>query len=433
MASENIEIRGAREHNLKDITVILPRNKLVVITGVSGSGKSSLAFDTVYAEGQRRYVESLSAYARQFLDQMSKPDVDAIEGLSPAISIEQKTTSNNPRSTVGTVTEVYDYLRLLYARIGVPACPECGKAVSRQTVQQIVDRVLSKPEKTKVALLAPIVRGRKGEYKKELDQLRKDGFTRVRLDGQVKELGEPVTMDKKKKHDIDVFVDRLVVKEGIKGRLTDSVELGLRMGEGLLRIQYPDDEVEELLSEKLACLECGISLPDIEPRTFSFNSPQGACQTCSGLGELSYFDPERVVPDADKSLEDGAIAPWSSKSIWYGPVLEAVAKHYKMSMKTAWKDLPAKFRDVILNGSGEEAIKITFRGDGSNYTYTKPFEGVLRSLERRLTETESEHVREGISEYTSLKVCPECNGARLRKEARVVKVGGRYIVDIRAM
>ncbi|MBK6688267.1 MAG: excinuclease ABC subunit UvrA [Deltaproteobacteria bacterium] len=433
MASESIEIRGAREHNLKDITVILPRNKLVVITGVSGSGKSSLAFDTVYAEGQRRYVESLSAYARQFLDQMSKPDVDAIEGLSPAISIEQKTTSNNPRSTVGTVTEVYDYLRLLYARIGVPACPDCGKAVARQTVQQIVDRVLEKPEKTKVALLAPIVRGRKGEYKKELDQLRKDGFTRVRLDGEVKELGEPVTMDKKKKHDIDVFVDRLVVKEGIKGRLTDSVELGLRMGEGLLRIQYPDDEVEELLSEKLACLECGISLPEIEPRTFSFNSPQGACQTCSGLGELSYFDPDRVVPDQDKSLEDGAIAPWSSKSVWYGPVLEAVAKHYKMSMKTPWKDLPAKFRDVILNGSGEDAIKITFRGDGSNYTYTKPFEGVLRSLERRLTETESEHVREGISEYTSLKVCPECNGARLRKEARVVKVGGRSIGEITAM
>jgi excinuclease ABC subunit A len=433
MASESIEIRGAREHNLKDITVILPRNKLVVITGVSGSGKSSLAFDTVYAEGQRRYVESLSAYARQFLDQMSKPDVDAIEGLSPAISIEQKTTSNNPRSTVGTVTEVYDYLRLLYARIGVPACPDCGKAVARQTVQQIVDRVLEKPEKTKVALLAPIVRGRKGEYKKELDQLRKDGFTRVRLDGEVKELGEPVTMDKKKKHDIDVFVDRLVVKEGIKGRLTDSVELGLRMGEGLLRIQYPDDEVEELLSEKLACLECGISLPEIEPRTFSFNSPQGACQTCSGLGELSYFDPDRVVPDQDKSLEDGAIAPWSSKSVWYGPVLEAVAKHYKMSMKTPWKDLPAKFRDVILNGSGEDAVKITFRGDGSNYTYTKPFEGVLRSLERRLTETESEHVREGISEYTSLKVCPECNGARLRKEARVVKVGGRSIGEITAM
>src|SRR5687767_8910910 len=322
MANDRIVVRGAREHNLKSIDIEIPRDQLVVITGLSGSGKSSLAFDTIYAEGQRRYVESLSAYARQFLEQMEKPDVDSIEGLSPAISIEQKTTSNNPRSTVGTVTEIYDYLRLLYARIGKPACPSCGKAVARQTVQQIVDRMLEKPEGTKIILFAPIVRGRKGEYKKDLDRMRKEGFTRVRIDGEIKELSDAIDIDKKRKHDIDVQIDRIVAKASARQRITDSVELGLKMAEGLIRVHYVDDQ-EELLSEKLACLECGVSIPEIEPRTFSFNSPHGACPDCSGLGEVSYFDPDRVVPDPSLSLQDGAIAPWATKMTWYGPVLDA--------------------------------------------------------------------------------------------------------------
>ncbi|MCK6545818.1 excinuclease ABC subunit UvrA [Myxococcota bacterium] len=433
MSTEHIEVRGARTHNLANIDVKLPRNKLVVITGVSGSGKSSLAFDTIYAEGQRRYVESLSAYARQFLDQQSKPDVDAIEGLSPAISIEQKTTSNNPRSTVGTVTELYDYLRLLYARIGQPACPNCGKPVTRQTVQQIVDRVLSRPEKTKVVLLAPIIRGRKGEYKKELETLRKEGFTRVRVDGQTHELTESIAMDKKKKHDIDVFVDRIQVKEGIGQRVAESVELALRHGEGLLKLHYPDANEEELLSEKLACIECGISIPDIEPRSFSFNAPHGACPACTGLGEISYFDPDRVVPDTSLSLEGGAIAPWASKMVWYGPVLEALCKHYKASMKTPWADLPAKFREVVLNGSGDEEIAVVFKGDDHNYKYKKPFEGVLTSLERRLKETESDQVREGLGEFTTMRPCAECEGSRLRKESRVIRIGGKAIHEVTRM
>jgi excinuclease ABC subunit A len=430
MATDHIEIRGAREHNLKNIDVRLPRDKLVVITGVSGSGKSSLAFDTIYAEGQRRYVESLSAYARQFLDQMRKPDVDAIEGLSPAISIEQKSTSNNPRSTVATVTEVYDYLRLLFARIGVPACPNCGKPVSGQTVQQIVDHVLDRPEKTKVALLAPVVRGRKGEYKKELDQLRKEGFTRVRVDGQTYELSESIAMDKKKKHDVDVYIDRIQVDPAKKQRVSESIELALKHGEGLVRLLYPDTNTEELLSEKLACIDCGISLPEIEPRSFSFNSPQGACQTCSGLGELSFFDPDRIVPDEKLSLEQGAIAPWASKMVWYGPVLEALCKHYKQSMRTPWKNLPEAFKDTILDGSGEEEISIVFKGDGHNYKYKKPFEGVLAALERRIKETESEQIREGLSEFQTMRPCPDCGGARLRKEWRVIRVGGRAIHEV---
>ncbi|MEQ9501344.1 MAG: excinuclease ABC subunit UvrA [Deltaproteobacteria bacterium] len=428
-----IEVRGAREHNLQDITVKLPRDRLVVITGVSGSGKSSLAFDTIYAEGQRRYVESLSAYARQFLDQMNKPDVDAIEGLSPAISIEQKTTSNNPRSTVGTVTEIYDYLRLLYARIGKPACPSCGKPVERQTVQQIVDQILANEAKTKVILLAPIVRGRKGEYKKELNGLRRDGLTRVRIDGKTYDLSEDIKIDKKRKHDVDAVIDRVVVKPDAKGRITDSIELALRLGEGLVRVNYPDHDREDLLSEKLACLDCGISMPDIEPRTFSFNSPHGACPNCTGLGELSFFDEDLVVPDPNKSLANGAIAPWAGKQVWYGPVLEAVAKHYKKSTKTPWKKLPKSFRDTILRGSGDEEIEIVFEGDGHNYTYSKPFEGVLNSLERKMNETDSDNVREGLSEYTTMRACPECEGARLRPEARVVKVGGRPIHEVTSL
>ena len=430
----HIEVRGARAHNLKNVDLDLPRYKLVVITGVSGSGKSSLAFDTIYAEGQRRYVESLSAYARQFLDQMDKPDVDSIEGLSPAISIEQKTTSNNPRSTVGTVTEIYDYLRLLFARVGKVACPKCGRPVARQTVQQIVDRIAENPEKTRVILLAPIVRGRKGEYRKELDQLRADGFTRVRIDGEARDLADEIKLDKRKKHDIDVIVDRISVRGDRRQRITDSVELGLRMGDGLLRVQYPDTGSEELLSQKWACLECGVSIAEVEPRTFSFNSPHGACTTCGGLGELSFFEESLVIPDPTKSLQDGAIAPWSSKNAtWYKPVLEGVAKHYKQKVTKPWRDLPKTFRDKILYGTDDTEIKVTYQGDGHVYTYKKPFEGVMNNLKRRMTETGSENVREGLSEFTRMRPCTDCDGARLRPEARVVRVADRAIQDVTRM
>jgi excinuclease ABC subunit A len=430
MAFDHIEVRGAREHNLKNLDVRIPRDKLVVITGVSGSGKSSLAFDTIYAEGQRRYVESLSAYARQFLEQMSKPDVDAIEGLSPAIAIEQKTTSKNPRSTVGTVTEIYDYLRLLYARIGVPACPECGKPVSSQSAQQIIDRLMTKPEGTKVVLLAPIVRGRKGEYKKELADLARDGYTRVRIDGEMQELTGSIKLDKKRNHNIDVVVDRLVLKGTARQRIADSVELSLRVGEGLVRIHYPDGAAEELLSEKLACIDCGVSLPELEPRTFSFNSPHGACPGCGGLGEIARFDPSLVIPDESLSLRDGAIAPWATKMTWFGPVLEGLAKHYGISPATPWKDLPKSFREVVLNGSGEEEIRIVFKGADSQYKYKKPFEGVMPNLARRLSETDAESVREGLSEYQRMRPCEQCAGARLRKEARVVRIGGLAIHEL---
>ena len=422
MASESIEIRGAREHNLKDLSLDIPRDQLVVVTGVSGSGKSTLAFDTIYAEGQRRYVESLSAYARQFLDQMSKPDVDAIEGLSPAIAIEQKTTSQNPRSTVATVTEVYDYLRLLYARVGRPACPGCGKPVSRQTAEQMIDRLMLKAEGTRLVLMAPLVRGRKGEYRQMFLQLRKDGFARVRVDGKMRELGENIELDKRRKHDIDVVVDRVVVKPSARQRIADSVELALKKSEGLLRIVNHDTQDEALWSEKLTCLECGISLPEIEPRTFSFNSPQGACQTCSGLGQVSSFDEKLIISDPDKSLAEGVIAPWARKAAWYNPVLSALCNHYKQSYTKPWKKLPKKFRDIVMYGSGEEEIKVTYRGADSRYSFKKPFEGVIPSLERRLRDAERDRVRERLLDYQRLHTCPSCDGARLRPEARVVTI-----------
>ena len=422
MASENIEIRGAREHNLRDLSLDIPRDQLVVVTGVSGSGKSTLAFDTIYAEGQRRYVESLSAYARQFLDQMSKPDVDAIEGLSPAIAIEQKTTSQNPRSTVATVTEIYDYLRLLYARVGRPACPGCGKPVSRQTAEQMIDRLMLRPEGTRLVLMAPLVRGRKGEYRQMFLQLRKDGFARVRVDGKMRELGESIELDKRRKHDIDVVVDRIVVKTSARQRIADSVELGLKKSEGLLRIVDHDTQDEELWSEKLTCLDCGISLPEIEPRTFSFNSPQGACQTCSGLGQVSSFDEKLIISDPDASLAEGVIAPWARKAAWYNPVLSALCTHYKQSYTKPWKKLPKKFREVVMYGSGEEEIKVTYRGADSRYSFKKPFEGVIPSLERRLRDAERDRVRERLLDYQRLHPCPSCDGARLRPEARVVTI-----------
>jgi excinuclease ABC subunit A len=370
-----IEVRGAREHNLKNVNVDLPRDKLIVITGLSGSGKSSLAFDTIYAEGQRRYVESLSAYARQFLELQGKPDVDSIEGLSPAISIEQKTTSRNPRSTVGTVTEIYDYMRLLWARAGVPYSPATGLPIESQTVSQMVDRILTLPEGTKLYLLAPIVRGRKGEYRKELALLMKDGFQRVKIDGEFHRIEDAPDLDKKFKHDIDVVVDRVVIKPGIETRLADSMETALRLAEGLAVAETADDAAERILfSEKFACPVSGFTLPEIEPRLFSFNSPHGACPVCDGLGQELRFDPGLVIPDSAKSLAAGAIAPWSkTPSSLYMQTLKALAKHYGFKIETPFEDLAEGARDVVLNGTQGTAIKFVYQDDGRRYETTKPF------------------------------------------------------------
>ncbi len=438
MKPEQIVIRGAREHNLKGIDVTIPRDRLVVITGLSGSGKSSLAFDTLYAEGQRRYVESLSAYARQFLDQMGKPDVDSIDGLSPAISIEQKSTSKNPRSTVATVTEIYDYLRLLFARIGHPHCPECGDPIHAQTVQQMVDATLGLKEGSRILVLAPIVRGRKGEYKKELSALAKQGFVRVRVDGEVRELAEEITLDKKFKHDIDVVVDRLIVKDGIKKRLTDSVETALKLTEGLLLIQQVEKDGEgpsQLFSDKHACTRCGISLPELSPRVFSFNSPHGACSGCDGLGTHMEVDPELVIPDPEKSLSDGVIVPWQKgMSAYFEQVLASLAEHYGIPMDTPWKKLKKDHREVILYGSGSKAIPFTFEKEGGNsYTFKKPFEGVIRNLSRRYVETGSSQVREEIGSYMAARACAECDGQRLKAISRAVTVQGRSIVEMTRM
>ncbi|MBI5644104.1 MAG: excinuclease ABC subunit UvrA [Deltaproteobacteria bacterium] len=431
---EKIVIKGAREHNLKSLDLEIPRDKLVVITGVSGSGKSSLAFDTIYAEGQRRYVESLSVYARQFLEQMDKPDVESIEGLSPAISIEQKTTSKNPRSTVGTVTEVYDYLRLLFARIGEPHCYSCGKLISSQTIQQMADRVMELAQGSKIVLLSPLVRGRKGEYKKELDSLRKEGYTKVKIDGTMLDLGEVVSLDKRKKHHIDVVIDRLIIKEGILRRLTDSLEVAARLAQGLVKVEVNGGK-ELLFNEKLSCIECGISYPEINPTAFSFNSPYGACEECKGLGEKFYFDPELVVPDQNLSLKEGAIAPWAKSSgkqasFWYLSMLEALARHYSFSIITPFKKLPERIRDIVLNGSGEDEIEFLYASDKSKYTYTQAYEGALKNLERRYRETESEDVREDLERFMNSQPCPVCNGSRLKKEALFIKVGGKSIWDI---
>ncbi len=431
---DKIVIKGAREHNLKSIDLEIPRDRLVVITGVSGSGKSSLAFDTLYAEGQRRYVESLSAYARQFLEQMDKPDVESIEGLSPAISIEQKTTSKNPRSTVGTVTEVYDYLRLLFARIGKPHCYNCGKPITSQTIQQMADRILELPQGSKISLLSPLVRGRKGEYKKELDSLRKDGYTKVKLDGEMKDLEETISLDKRKKHYIDVVIDRIVIKEGILRRLTDSLEVAARLSHGLVKVEVAGAK-EMLFNEKLSCADCGISYPEITPTTFSFNSPYGACEECKGLGEKFYIDPDLVVPDPGLSIANGAIAPWSKAggkkaNYWYLKVLEGLAKHYKFSVQAPFKKLPADIRQVILYGSGTEEIEFLYESAKSRYTYTQSFEGVINNLERRYRETDSEDVRDYLIEYMNSQPCPVCHGSRLKKEALFIKVGGRAIWDI---
>ncbi|NLC71496.1 MAG: excinuclease ABC subunit UvrA [Desulfuromonadaceae bacterium] len=431
--SDKIIVRGAREHNLKGIDVEIPRDRLTVITGVSGSGKSTLAFDTIYAEGQRRYVESLSSYARQFLELMEKPDVESIEGLSPAISIEQKTTSRNPRSTVGTVTEIYDYLRLLFARVGQAFCYGCGREIDSQTVQQMVDRILSLPEKTRLLLLAPLVRGRKGEYRKELKKLQADGFVRVRIDNEMHELGEEIPLDKNKKHTIEVVVDRLVVKDGIAGRLADSLEMALKLGDGIVRVEIVGGE-SLLFSEKHACPECGISYPEVAPRMFSFNNPFGACPACSGLGNRRYFDPDRVVPDPRLSLRQGAIAAWESRTgFYYRQMLETLAAHYRFNLNSPFRDLPEDIRNVILYGSGKENVSFRFSSGEHRHDYEKPFEGVLPNLERRYAETDSDAIRENLERFMNFMPCPTCGGARLRPEALHFRIGGKNIQEVTAL
>lgn len=429
MSKDKIIVKGARAHNLKNIDVEIPRDKLVVITGLSGSGKSSLAFDTIYAEGQRRYVESLSAYARQFLGQMNKPDVDYIEGLSPAIAIDQKAASHNPRSTVGTVTEIYDYLRLLFARIGRPHCPRCGRSIAPQTVSQMVDRLLTFPEETRMQILAPVVRGRKGEYKQLLEELRRNGYARVRVDGEVRETSEEIKLDKNKKHTIEVIVDRIKIRPGIAQRLADSLETALKLSEGLVLVEVVGQE-EILFSSEFACPECGISLPEIAPRLFSFNSPYGACPACTGLGTSMEVDPDLVIPDPNLTLREGAIAPWGGgEGYWH--ILEAVADHYGFSLDVPVRDLKPEHLKIILYGSGEERIRFSYINRfGERRTWEAPFEGVIPSLERRYRETQSDWSRAEIEEYMSQKPCPVCQGTRLKPEALAITVGGKNIYEV---
>src|SRR6201991_1284062 len=437
MAHDWIAVRGARVHNLKNVDVDLPRDKLIVITGLSGSGKSSLAFDTIYAEGQRRYVESLSAYARQFLELMQKPDVDHIEGLSPAISIEQKTTSRNPRSTVGTVTEIYDYLRLLFARVGVPYSPTTGLPIESQTVSQMADRILALPEGTRLYLLAPIVRGRKGEYKKELAELQKKGFQRAKGDGKFYDISATPALDKKFKHDIEIVVDRIVVKADIGNRLPDSIETALNLADGLLVVEFADEKEKDgkqkqiIFSSKFACPVSGFTISEIEPRLFSFNNPHGACPECDGLGVQNYFDEDLVVPDESITLRKGAIAPWAKNSSpYYLQTLEALAKHYKFSMNEPWEDLPKKARDVILHGSGEEVAKFTYDDGMRRYDTKKEFEGVIPNMDRRYGETDSAWVQEDLERFQAEAPCDVCKGYRLKPEALSVKIGGLHVSQV---
>ena len=425
-----IHVRGAREHNLKNVDVTIPRDELTVITGLSGSGKSSLAFDTIYAEGQRRYVESLSAYARQFLELAGKPDVDQIEGLSPAISIEQKTTSHNPRSTVGTVTEIHDYMRLLWARVGVPYSPATGLPIEAQTVSQMVDRVLAMPEGTRLLLLAPVVRGRKGEYRKELAELSRKGFTRVKVDGTLYEIAEVPALNRKVNHDIEAVVDRIVVRPGLESRLADSFETALGLADGIVHAEAAETGERTIFSSRFACPVSGFSIAEIEPRLFSFNSPHGACPACDGLGTESFFDPALVVPDERLSLAEGAIAPWTgAHSPYYDQTLQSLARHLKISARTAWRDLPEAAREAILFGTGEDVVSFAYKDNVRSYTVKKPFEGVIRNLERRLAETDSAWVREELSRYQAEKPCAVCHGARLKPEALAVKVGGKNIAE----
>ena len=431
---KKIEVRGAREHNLKSIDVDIPRDELVVITGLSGSGKSSLAFDTIYAEGQRRYVESLSAYARQFLDMMEKPDVDHISGLSPAISIEQKTTSKNPRSTVGTVTEIYDYMRLLFARVGTPFSPATGLPIEAQQVQDMVDRVMALEEGTRGYLLAPIIRDRKGEYRKEFLELRKQGFQRVKVDGEFYELDEPPTLDKKFRHDIDVVVDRIVVREGLETRLADSFRTALDLADGITILETAPSEGDPervTFSENFACPVSGFTIPEIEPRLFSFNAPFGACPSCDGLGVELFFDERLVVPDATVTLEDGALAPWrKGKSPYFLQTIEAIAKHYEFDKKLPWKKLPAYVQQVFLYGSGDEEIPFRYDEGGRVYQVTRSFEGVIPNMERRYRETDSNWIREEFERYQNNRPCGTCEGYRLRPEALAVKIAGLHVGQV---
>lgn len=433
MALEYINIKGAREHNLKNLHLSLPREKLVVITGLSGSGKSSLAFDTIYAEGQRRYVESLSAYARQFLELMEKPDVDSIDGLSPAISIEQKTSSRNPRSTVGTVTEIYDYLRLLYARIGRVFCYGCGREISSQTVQHIVDQVQSIPTGKKIMILSPIARERKGEFKKEILDMKRKGFVRARIDGKVLSLDEEISLNKKFKHTLEIVVDRLVIKEKMGKRLADSVETALQHGEGSIVVAIIDEE-ELLFSEKFACNYCNISYPELEPRLFSFNNPQGACSKCDGLGIKMVIDPELVVPDMSLSIREGALKPWEKRSsIYFHQMLDTISAHFKFKLGTPFEKLTKKIQGILLYGAGDEPIKYFFEKDGRKQHYTDTFDGVIPDLERRYRETESTWSREEIARFMRPLSCQQCDGKRLRKEAVSVKVADINIIDLTAL
>jgi len=431
--AKKLIVAGAREHNLKDITVEIPRDSLTVITGVSGSGKSSLAFDTIYVEGQRRYVESLSAYARQFLGQFKKPDVDRVEGLSPAISIEQKSVSKNPRSTVGTATEIYDYLRVLFARIGRPHCYKCGRPINPQTIGQIIQQTETLSRGSRLIILAPVISGKKGEHKQVLLRLQKMGFVRARVDGNFIDLDEDIELDRYKQHTIEAVVDRLVLKEGIARRLRDSLETGLNLSEGIIRILVNQKE-ELVFSEKLACIHCGISYPEITPRTFSFNSPYGACAACGGLGTKEYFDPNLVIPDPALSIREGAIAPWQRRhSFFYYQMIEALADHYHFDIYQPFYKLPKKVQHVILYGSGEESIRFFFDYGGRRHFRERPFEGVIPRMERIYRETESDAVREDIRKYINFTVCPVCKGARLKKEALSVFIDGKSIADLTAL
>ncbi|WP_300347765.1 excinuclease ABC subunit UvrA [Clostridium sp.] len=433
---DKIIVKGAKVHNLKNVNLEIPRDKLIVFTGLSGSGKSSLAFDTIYAEGQRRYVESLSSYARQFLGQMDKPEVESIEGLSPAISIDQKTTSRNPRSTVGTVTEIYDYLRLLFARVGIPHCPKCGKEISQQSVDQIVDKVMELPERSKIMILAPVIRGRKGTHEKVLENIKKQGFVRARIDGEIYDLSEEeVKIEKNIKHNIEIVVDRIIVKEGIEGRLTDSVETSLKMAEGLVLVHIIDGE-ERLYSEHFACADCGISIDELAPRMFSFNSPFGKCERCDGLGTLMEIDENLVVPNKNLSIRGGAISTWGDSRMkpesWTFCILEALMKKYKFDLDTPYKDLPKKVREVLMYGDHEK-LKVKYTKENVSAVYNHSFEGEINGLRRRYMETGSDSMKAEIEKYMSDNPCPKCKGARLKPEALGVTVGGKNIFDFTSM
>ena len=427
---EYIRVRGASQHNLKNINVDIPRDRLVIITGVSGSGKSSLAFDTIFAEGQRRYVESLSTYARQFIGQMDKPEVESIEGLSPAIAIEQRGANQNPRSTVGTVTEIYDYLRLLFSRIGTPHCYLCKREIKSQTVDMMLDQILALPENTRIIIYAPIVTGKKGEFTKELKKLRKGGFVRVRVDGEMRDLAEEIVLEKKKKHSIDAVVDRIIIKEGIRKRLRDSLEIALELSDGIVTIGTGSEE-EMIFSERYSCPHCNISIADLSPRMFSFNSPYGACPDCSGLGTRMYFDEDLVVPDPALSIREGAIVPWEKRnSIHFYQMLESLSDHYGFDINMPFGQLPPEIRRVLLYGSGGEEIRFYFDKDGRRHFFAKDFEGVINNLDRRFKETESNTIRSDLARYMNIRECPTCGGARLKKEVLAVKIGDKNIHDL---